>query len=129
LRVQAPLIERASDLDVGIFVQKSIDLRHDVRVRPAQGPDGRGSWRSERARGAAAEADMHYQLCPFEERHILDDQSQHPFPLTGGGRRVTPQPWDILCKGQDTLALLRREGCTIGIVLLTVPVLGVGELP
>ena len=63
---------------------------------------------------------MHHELLAFDERHVVDDQSQHALALTVRRGGIPPEAGDIVRQCQNAGPLFVVEARTVGVVLLSI---------
>ena len=112
------------DLEVGVLVEEAVDLGDDSGLVRRKAQRRRPRYR-QGPRGAAAEADVHDELLPVDERHVLDDQAQHPLPLTGRCRGIRQSRGHHAPAPECAARCSSVEGRPIGVVLLSIPFLRV----
>jgi hypothetical protein len=64
-------------------------------------------WDRQAVRGAAPEPHMQRNNVSFDNRHVLDQQTNHPFPFPLGQSRVLPDVPKISRQGKDLLTAHR----------------------
>src|SRR5260370_32041310 len=70
---------------------------------------------------------MSVYVCSTEQGYIRDEKACHSLAFAVGRARIIPQPREVCGERHDSGALLVIESCAIGLTLLLVAFLGLGE--
>src|ERR1019366_2429274 len=76
---------------------------------------------------AALEPDANDDVLPLGQSDVFEQQAGHALALAVGCVWILPEPWEVTGQGQDALALLRIDRGGVGLALVFVLLLGVGQ--
>src|SRR5207247_5835523 len=126
-RSETALGEPARDRSLRVLGEEPVNLGDDFRVRLTGRPGRYRSRYRQRARGPASKPDVHDEVLAFNERHVLDDQSQDAFPFPVRCRPVAPEPWHVRREREDTGPLVAGERRVLGLTPLPIALLRFSE--
>jgi hypothetical protein len=70
---------------------------------------------------------MHLDPFSIDQRHVLDEQTQNTFSLSGFDARIIPDTGKVIRQGQQLLSCLRVNQQTVFLCLLLVLLLCLGQ--
>src|ERR1022692_960115 len=123
----AALIQAARHLGPGVAVKQPINLCDNGWIGRAPLWSVEGDRQLECSYGAALEPNVHRDLLVFDQRHVLQDEVRHAFPLTIRRIRIAPEPWKVRGKAKNLSSLFLVQGFTVHTMLPLVFLLSFGQ--
>jgi hypothetical protein len=98
------LIQNLRHFPITVFVQQSVDLRHDFRFGFANLCHGQRPIDSQGPRSTSSQTHVRGDLVGLNERYVFDEQPQHPFSLPRLEFGIIPDARKIGGEREDLLA-------------------------
>ena len=122
-------VQHGRDAFVGVLVEELIDQRHDLSARLTQLPGVERAGEGERGGRASSKAKVRREpVRGFDERDILEQETDHPFSFAVGRVGSVPESWEVRRQSENPRAGVGVSAHALGLSVMVIGLLRVDNV-